>query len=42
MQVLGVVGSLNQNSVTRVVIQHAREALQSQGCEVDIFDPVKE
>ncbi|HTG45070.1 MAG TPA: NAD(P)H-dependent oxidoreductase [Verrucomicrobiae bacterium] len=42
LQVLGVVGSLNQNSVTRVVIQHAAEALTEVGCHVDIFDPVKE
>src|SRR5688500_18151336 len=42
LQVLGVVGSLNQNSVTRVVVQHVGAALQSHGCEVDIFDPVKE
>lgn len=42
LQVLGVVGSLNQNSVTRVVVQHLATALQSQGCEVDIFDPIKE
>lgn len=42
LQVLGVVGSLNQNSVTRVVIEHVGTALQKCGCEVDIFDPVKE
>ncbi len=42
LQVLGVVGSLNQNSVTRVVIQHIGGELRARGCEVDIFDPVKE
>jgi NAD(P)H-dependent FMN reductase len=42
LQVLGVVGSLNQNSVTRVVIQHVGAHLREKGCEVDIFDPVKE
>ena len=42
LQVLGVVGSLNQNSVTRVVIQHVGSHLREKGCEVDIFDPVKE
>ena len=42
LQVLGVVGSLNQNSVTRAVIHHVSEALQGKGCEVDIFDPMKE
>jgi len=42
LQVLAVVGSLNQNSVTRAVIHHVGEALQAKGCEVDIFDPMKE
>jgi NAD(P)H-dependent FMN reductase len=42
LRVLGVVGSLNQNSVTRVVIQHVGAQLREKGCEVDIFDPVKE
>jgi NAD(P)H-dependent FMN reductase len=42
LQVLGVVGSLNQNSVTRAVIQHIAKALADQGCCVDIFDPVRE
>jgi FMN reductase len=42
LQVLAVVGSLNQNSVTRAVLHHVGEALQAKGCEVDIFDPMKE
>lgn len=42
LQVLGVVGSLNQNSVTRAVIQHVANALTERGCHVDIFDPLKE
>lgn len=42
LQVLGVVGSLNQNSVTRVVIEQVGQKLEGKGCEVDIFDPVKE
>jgi NAD(P)H-dependent FMN reductase len=42
LQVLGVVGSLNQNSVTRVVVQHVGDALTQIGCRVDIFDPVRE
>ena len=42
LQVLGVVGSLNQNSVTRAVIQHVGSHLEAKGCAVDIFDPVKE
>src|SRR5688572_21892648 len=42
LQVLGVVGSLNQNSVTRVVIKHLGAELERKGCDVDIFDPLKE
>jgi FMN reductase len=42
LRVLGVVGSLNQNSVTRVVIEHIARALEEKGCQIDIFDPVKE
>jgi len=42
LQVLGVVGSLNQNSVTRAVIQNLADALAAKGCRVDIFDPLKE
>ncbi len=42
LQVLGVVGSLNQNSSTRAVIQHIGRDLEGRGCAVDIFDPVRE
>ena len=42
INVLGVVGSLNQNSVTRVVIQHVAGLLRERGCAVDVFDPVME
>jgi FMN reductase len=42
LQVLGVVGSLNQNSVTRAVIAHVGRHLVEKGCVVDIFDPLKE
>lgn len=42
LQVLGVVGSLNQNSVTRAVIQQIGDALSQQSCRVDIFDPLQE
>ena len=42
LQVLGVVGSLNQNSVTRVVIQHVAHALTALECHVDVFDPLAE
>jgi NAD(P)H-dependent FMN reductase len=42
LQVLGVVGSLNQKSATRLVIHHIGSDLREKGCDVDIFDPVKE
>jgi len=42
LQVLGVVGSLNQNSVTRAVLQQIGDALVREGCRVDIFDPLRE
>lgn len=42
LNVLGVVGSLNQNSVTRAVLQHVADKLSERGCTVDLFDPVKE
>lgn len=42
LRILGVVGSLNENSVTRIVINHARGLLEEKGCECDVFDPVKE
>lgn len=40
LKVLGVVGSLNKNSATRVVVTHAAEALARRGCVVDVFDPM--
>lgn len=42
LHVLGVVGSLNQNSATRVVIEHTAAALRERGCAVDVFDPMRE
>lgn len=42
LNVMAVVGSLNKNSVTRVVIQHVAEALGHQGCAVDVLDFVHE
>lgn len=42
LQVLSIVGSLNQNSVTRAVILHISDALAAKGCLVDVFDPLKE
>lgn len=38
LRVMAVVGSLNKNAVTRVVIQHAAEKLRASGAEVDILD----
>ena len=37
-QVLAVIGSLNEASVTRVVIQHLAEQLRAGGCTVDVLD----
>jgi NAD(P)H-dependent FMN reductase len=38
LKIMAVVGSLNKTSVTRAVLQHAVEALQARGCQVDILD----
>jgi NAD(P)H-dependent FMN reductase len=40
--VLAVVGSLNQNSVTRIVIRHVAAELVASGCTVDVLDFVTE
>ena len=37
LKVLAVVGSLNEKSVTRVVINHAAKALSGRGCQVDVL-----
>lgn len=37
-RVLAVVGSLHQQSVTRVVLLHAAAALRAGGCTVDVLD----
>lgn len=42
LDILAVVGSLNQKSVTRAVIQRVAEKLREQGCVVDVFDPLEE
>ena len=42
LKVLAVVGSLNKNSVTRVVIQHVISRLQADPCEVDMLDLLEE
>ena len=40
LQLLGVIGSLNKNSVTRVVVASVVDALRARGCTVDLFDPM--
>src|SRR5580765_5554844 len=38
LHVLCIVGSLNEASVTRVVINHIAEKLRAAGCAVDVLD----
>ncbi len=42
LRVLAVAGSLNRDSVTRVVVEEAARQLTHLGCEVDILDFQKE
>jgi NAD(P)H-dependent FMN reductase len=42
LNVLAVVGSLQRDSVTRIVIRHVAERLQQAGCTVDVLDFLKE
>jgi NAD(P)H-dependent FMN reductase len=42
LNILAVVGSLQRDSVTRVVIHHAAQQLQTAGCAVDVLDFQKE
>jgi NAD(P)H-dependent FMN reductase len=42
LRVLGIIGSLNQKSVTRIVILHVAGLLRDAGCEVDVVDFTKE
>jgi NAD(P)H-dependent FMN reductase len=42
LNVLAVVGSLQQGSVTRVVVHYVAEQLSRSGCAVDILDFLKE
>jgi len=42
LNVLAVVGSLQRESVTRVVIHHVARQLQAAGCLVDVLDFEKE
>ena len=38
LNVLAVVGSLNRNSVTRIVVNATAESLRARGCAVDVLD----
>tara|TARA_B100001939_G_scaffold297801_1_gene272473 strand:- start:272 stop:862 length:591 start_codon:yes stop_codon:yes gene_type:complete len=38
LQVMAVVGSLHEQSVTRVAVRHVAEALKEAGCSVDVLD----
>lgn len=38
LNVLAVVGSLNRNSVTRIVVNDVVEKLRARGCTVDVLD----
>ena len=42
LNVLAVIGSLQRDSVTRVVVRHVAQAVESAGCTVDILDFEKE
>jgi FMN reductase len=42
LKVLAVVGSLQRNSITRVVIHHVAEQMQRAACAVDLLDFLKE
>lgn len=38
LHVLAVVGSLNRNSITRIVVNDVAEKLRARGCHVDVLD----
>jgi FMN reductase len=42
LRVLAVVGSLNRDSVTRVVVAEAARQLSARGCDVDLLDFLRE
>jgi NAD(P)H-dependent FMN reductase len=42
LRILAVIGSLQRDSVTRVVIRHVAQQLQAAGCAVDVLDLEKE
>src|SRR5512137_1888920 len=42
LNVLAVIGSLQRDSVTRVIVRHVAQLLQAAGCVVDVLDLEKE
>ena len=42
LKVMAVIGSLHEQSVTRVVVNHVVDGLRAAGCEVDVLDLAKE
>jgi NAD(P)H-dependent FMN reductase len=42
LNILAVIGSLQRDSVTRVVVRYVAERLQTAGCAVDVLDLEKE
>ncbi len=42
LRVLAVIGSLNQHSITRIVLLHVSEKLRSRGVEIDVLDFTQE
>jgi NAD(P)H-dependent FMN reductase len=42
LNILAVIGSLQRDSVTRVVVRHVAQQLEAAGCTVDVLDLEKE
>jgi NAD(P)H-dependent FMN reductase len=42
LRILAVIGSLHDNSVTRVVLNYTTEQLRVHGCDVDVLDFISE
>ena len=42
LKVMAVIGSLHEQSVTRVAVNHVVDGLRAAGCEVDVLDLAKE
>jgi NAD(P)H-dependent FMN reductase len=38
LNILAVIGSRHQTSITRVVVNHAADELRAAGCAVDVLD----